>query len=386
MKAMILGAGKGTRVRPLTYTVPKPMIPLVRKPVMESIIEHLASYGVDQIVINTSYLAPQIEDYFRDGERLGIDIAYSFEGRLVDGALVGEAVGSAGGMRRVQDHSGFFDSTFIVLCGDALIDLDISAAVAFHKSRGSIATLVMKEVPRDEVFRYGVVQTDNDGRILRFQEKPKVEDAVSTSVNTGIYIFEPEIFNFIPSGQEYDIGGDLFPRLAEAKQPFYGVTLPFQWVDIGSVPDFWEATRLILQGKVNRYRLPGHEVKPGIWTGINVSIDWDAVEISGPVYIGSSSSIGAGAKITGPTVIGPGSVIAPGAEVHECIIGDYTRVDGIARLEKLIVFGGRCIEPDGRSVDIAEVGIDYLTSDARATVELTEWQRLLIDTAKDLAL
>ncbi len=384
MKAMILGAGKGTRVRPLTYTVPKPMIPLVRKPVMESIIEHLASYGVDQLVINTSYLAPQIEDYFRDGERLGVEIAYSFEGRLVDGELVGEAIGSAGGMRRVQDHSSFFDDTFIVLCGDALIDLDIAAAVAFHKSRGSIATLVMKEVPREEVFRYGVVQTDETGRILRFQEKPKVEEAISTSVNTGIYIFDPKVFDFIPSGQEYDIGGDLFPKLAEANQPFYGVTLPFQWVDIGSVPDFWEATRLILQGQVKRYRLPGREVRPGIWSGINVSINWDEVTIEGPVYIGSSTRIGAGAHIVGPTVIGPGSVIEPGAEIRECIIGDYTRVGGIARLEKLIVFGGRCIEPDGRNVDIAEVGIDYLTSDARAAVELTEWQKVLIDAAKDI--
>jgi len=191
MKAMVLAAGKGTRVQPLTYDVPKPMIPLVRKPVLESIIELLRSHGVDQLVINTSHLAPAIEAYFRDGAAWGVEIAYSFEGHIETGQIRAEALGSAGGMKRIQEFSGFFDDTFVVLCGDALIDLDISAAVGLHKANRALATIVMKDVPREEVHKYGVVQTAPDGRILQFQEKPAPEQAVSTTINTGIYIFEP---------------------------------------------------------------------------------------------------------------------------------------------------------------------------------------------------
>lgn len=151
MKAMILAAGKGTRVRPITYTMPKPMMPILQKPVMEFLLELLRQHGFDQIMVNVSHLAEEIEGYFRDGQRFGVQIAYSFEGRIVDGTLVGEAVGSAGGMRRIQDFLPFFDDTFVVLCGDALIDLDLTAAVKWHKSKGSIATIVMKSVPREEV-------------------------------------------------------------------------------------------------------------------------------------------------------------------------------------------------------------------------------------------
>ncbi|HBY75609.1 MAG TPA: mannose-1-phosphate guanyltransferase, partial [Cyanobacteria bacterium UBA11148] len=197
MKAMILAAGKGTRVRPITYTIPKPLIPILQKPVMEFLLELLRQHGFDQIVVNVSHLANEIEGYFRDGQRFGVQIAYSFEGRIVDGQLVGEAVGSAGGMRKIQDFYPFFDDTFVVLCGDALIDLDLSAAVKWHREKGAIATIVTKSVPRDQVSSYGVVVTDETGRVKTFQEKPSVEEALSTNINTGIYIFEPEVLDYI---------------------------------------------------------------------------------------------------------------------------------------------------------------------------------------------
>ncbi len=193
MKAMILAAGKGTRVRPITYTIPKPMIPILQKPVMEFLVELLRQHGFDQIMVNVSHLAYEIENYFRDGQRFGVQIGYSFEGRIVDGELIGEALGSAGGMKRIQDFSPFFDDTFVVLCGDALIDLDLSEAIRWHKEKGSIATVIMKSVPREEVPSYGVVVTDENDRIKAFQEKPTVEEALSTSINTGIYLFEPEV-------------------------------------------------------------------------------------------------------------------------------------------------------------------------------------------------
>ena len=161
MKAMILAAGKGTRVRPITHVLPKPMIPLVRKPVMEFLVEHLKAHGVKQIMVNTSHLAPVIEEYFRDGDRFGVQMAYSFEGDLIGGQIEGKAIGSAGGMKKIQDFSGFFDETFVVLCGDALVDVDFAEVLRFHRDRKSIATLVLRDVPPEDVSKYGVVQTDD---------------------------------------------------------------------------------------------------------------------------------------------------------------------------------------------------------------------------------
>lgn len=365
MKAMILAAGKGTRVRPLTNVLPKPMIPLIRKPVMESIIEHLAQHGFDEIFINTSYLSAAIEDYFRDGERFGVRIAYSYEGNLEDGRFVDRPLGSAGGMRKIQDFCGFFDSTFAVLCGDALIDVDLTEVLDFHRQKNALATIVTKTVPIDDVSKYGVVVTDDEGRVQRFQEKPAPADAASTNANTGIYLFEPEVFEHIPQGQEYDIGGQLFPSLIERGAPVYALALPFQWVDIGSVTDFWLATRLVLSGQVKGYRLPGIEVLPGVRVGLGVRADWSKVRITGPVYIGSGSYIGDDALIEGPVVIGPNSVIEPGAQVRNAIVGEYTRLSSVAALSDRIVFAGKLIDPYGEVIDIDDADIGWLLDDAR---------------------
>jgi mannose-1-phosphate guanylyltransferase len=381
MKAMILAAGKGTRVRPITYTLPKPMIPLVRKPIMESIIEHLNSYGIEEFIINTSHLAPVIENFFRDGDRHGVQVAYSFEGEIVDGKLQGMALGSAGGMKKVQDFSGFFDETFVVVCGDALVDLDIDKVCRFHKERRAIATIVLKDVPRNEVNKYGVVQVDDQGRILKFQEKPSLDEAVSTTVNTGIYMFEPDVFDSIPSGQEFDIGGDLFPALVESGKSVFGISLPFQWIDIGSVPDYWEATRQILQGEIRRYVMPGKEIRKGVRVGINLNLDLNEIDITPPVYIGSSTSIGAGVKIVGPTVIGSNCSIESGAVINECIVGDYTRISGIAELDRKIIFGSKCIDPSGSALDIAEHDIGWIVDDVRKKAELTDTHHLLMEMA-----
>jgi mannose-1-phosphate guanylyltransferase len=384
MKAMVLAAGKGTRVRPITNVVPKPMIPLLGKPVLESILDHLHREGFDEIVINTSHLAPVIEDYFRDGSRLGVQIAYSFEGSMCGGRLEGLAVGSAGGMRRIQDHSGFFDDTFVVLCGDALIDVDLRKAVKFHRERRSMATIILRDVPREEVFRYGVVATASDGRILQFQEKPSVEEAISTKINTGIYIFEPGVFDLIPAGRPFDIGSELFPAMVAAGAPIFGIEIPFEWVDIGSVADYWEATRMALTGEIRGYRLPGREVLPGVRMGINVSWRPENVTLRGPVVIGGSSALGDGCVIEGPTVIGTGCVIEPGAEIRECILGDYTRARSVARLEQLVVYGNHCIQPTGESFDIEQAGIGWVVDDARKWQEFSGDQLELLELAQAL--
>ncbi|MBE9231256.1 NDP-sugar synthase [Cuspidothrix issatschenkoi LEGE 03284] len=371
MKAMILAAGKGTRIRPITYTIPKPMIPILQKPVMEFLLELLRQHGFTEIMVNVSHLAEEIESYFRDGQRFGVQIAYSFEGKIDDdGKLVGEAIGSAGGMRRIQDFSPFFDDTFVVLCGDALIDLDLSAAVKWHKSKSSIATIITKSVPREEVSSYGVVVTDDDNRIQAFQEKPTVPEALSTNINTGIYIFEPEVFKYIPSGVEYDIGSQLFPQLVADNAPFYAIPMDFEWVDIGKVPDYWRAIRGVLSGEIKNVQIPGHEVAPGIFTGLNVSVNWDKVDITGPVYIGGMTKIEDGAKIIGPAMIGPNCWICSGATVDNSVIFEWSRLAPGVRLVDKLVFGRYCVDKTGAAIDVQAAALDWLITDARQTPPL----------------
>ncbi len=378
MKAMILAAGKGTRVRPITNEMPKPMIPILRKPVMESIVELLRTHGVNDIVVNTSHLAPVIENYFRDGNQLGVHIAYSYEGYMTEEGLEGKALGSAGGMKRIQNFSGFFDETFIVLCGDAWIDLDLTEALRQHREKGGVATIVLQEVPHEEVYKYGVVKLDAHQRIVQFQEKPKPEAAVSNLINTGIYLFEPEIFDYIPAGVEYDIGSQLFPALVAAGEEFYGIKMDFQWVDIGSVPDVWEATRKALQGDIHGFPMPGKQVRPGVWTGINVSVNWERVTLIPPVYIGSSTQIEAGSKITGPCMIGANCLIESGAEISECLISDYTRIGGMATLDHKLIFGGDCISPDGTVLNVGETQIRWLVDDRRRALNPSDIHDMLL--------
>jgi mannose-1-phosphate guanylyltransferase len=365
MKAMILAAGKGTRVRPITHTTPKPMIPILQKPVMEFLLELLREHGFDQIMVNVSHLAEEIENYFRDGQRFGVQIAYSFEGRIEDGELIGEAMGSAGGIKRIQDFQAFFDDTFVVLCGDALIDLDLTEAVRRHKSKGAMASLITKSVPRELVSSYGVVVTDAEGRVLSFQEKPAVDEAASDMINTGIYIFEPQVLDFIPSGEPFDIGSDLFPRLVAAGASFYALPMEFEWVDIGKVPDYWQAIRSVLQGDVRQVQVPGIQVRPGIYTGLNVAANWDKINVKGPIYVGGMTKIEDGATIIGPAMIGPSCHICAGATIDNSIIFDYSRIGpGVNLLEKL-VYGRYCVDRNGDHFDLQEAALDWLITDVR---------------------
>jgi mannose-1-phosphate guanylyltransferase len=378
MKAMILAGGKGTRVRPLTDRVPKPMIPIISKPLMEFLIDLLKSHGFDQIVVSTSYLADAIEAYFREGSRFGVQIGYSFEGYHADGHAMPEGLGSAGGLKKIQEFSGFFDDTFAVLCGDAIIDLDLSAALAFHRERKAIATIVLKDMPRAQVGSYGVVKTEADGRIVQFQEKPKPEDAVSTTINTGIYFFEPAIFDHIPVGVPFDIGGQLFPLLTAKAMPFYGVALPFSWIDIGSTPDYWQATQMILRGEF-KVEMPGQELAPGIWGGINLALDLSKSDVRGPVYIGSGTAIEPGATVIGPTVIGRNCLVQSGARIDACVVEDYTRVSGFAEIHEKIVSGRFCVDRHGHNVELASTGYGFVVDDARERRQWTEDDRILME-------
>ncbi|MFM2587008.1 sugar phosphate nucleotidyltransferase [Vibrio sp. TBV020] len=354
MKGMILAAGKGTRVRPITQSIPKPMIPILGKPVMESMIELFAQHNINKIVINTSHLAEVIEGYFGDGHHFDVQLSYSYEGELIDGEYHSQALGSAGGMQKIQQFSGFFDETFVVVCGDAWIDLDLSEAVRQHKKNGGIATIITKNVHIDEVEKYGVVVTNEKGQVTSFQEKPSKEDALSTKINTGIYIFEPAIFDYIPKEGEYDIGSELFPKLVEEHVPFYAVDMSFQWLDVGNITDIWSVTRDILEGKVPGYRIPGTQVKAGVWVGINSVVDLDSCDIRPPVVIGSGCKVEPGAKLLGPALIGANCQLDSGCIVEESLIFDYIQVHSSSHVKYQTIFGNYCIGHDGKSNDDLE--------------------------------
>ena len=379
MKAVILAAGKGSRIRPLSDTVPKPMIPIINKPVMEFLVDLLRQHGFDDIIVSTAYRAADIEQYFRDGSRFGVEIAYSFEGYFDNGRVVAEGLGAAGGLRKIQDQFGFFDETFAVDSGDAIVDVDFTKALAFHRRKGSAATMLLKEVPHDAVGRYGVVETAPDGRVLRFQEKPDPDAAISTTVNSGIYLFEPSVLDLIPRDRHVDIALEFFPRLLECGVRFYGLAQPFTWIDIGQTADYWRATQMILRGEVNFLQISRRQIAPGIWGGINLAVDLARAEIRGPVSIGPSTRIEPGATIVGPTVIGRNCIIESGARIAACVVGDYTRISGFADVSEKIITGRFCVDRSGRAVDLAGAGYTFVVDDVRERRSWTEDQQTLIE-------
>ena len=359
MKAMILAAGKGTRVRPLTYDLPKPMIPILGKPVMAYLVEHLAKYGVTEIMVNVSYLHEKIEEYFGEGHQFGVQIGYSFEGYTNDeGEVVPQPIGSAGGLKKIQEFGGFFVETTVVLCGDALIDLDLKSALFEHRRKGALASIITKEVPWDKVSSYGVVVADADGRITAFQEKPSAADAKSNFISTGIYIFEPEVIDMIPTDREFDIGSELFPLLVENGVPFYAQSRSFNWIDIGTVSDYWQVLQDILQGQIAQLDVPGTQIEDGLWVGLNTNIDWEGTTIEGPVYIGSGTRIEPGVHIVGPSWIGHGSHICAGAKVVRSVLFEYTRVLQGVCLHEMIVFKDYSVDRGGEMKHVSDYASD----------------------------
>ena len=348
-KAVILAAGRGTRLQPLTHALPKPMIPLLGKPVMEYIVEHLVRQGVREIMVNTSHLASRIEEYFGDGRRWGVQIGYSFEGHLDGDRPVPEPVGSAGALRKINDLGGFIDQTTAVLCGDAVVTLDLQAAAARHRAQGAIATVITKQVALNEVSNYGVVVSEASGRVASFQEKPAPQDALSRDASTGIYLIEPEVLAHIPAGRVFDIGGELFPLLVRRGLPYFAQCRNFEWLDIGRVADYWQIVQRLMHGGVAGIELPGTEVRPGVRVGLNTRVDWDTVHIEGPVCIGSGTVIEPGAVLRGPVWIGTGCRIEAGATVKRSVVFDHAQVAANATASDMLVSGSFCVGRDGQA-------------------------------------
>jgi mannose-1-phosphate guanylyltransferase len=215
------------------------------------------------------------------------------------------------------------------------------------------------------VSSYGIVVADESGRVTSFQEKPRPEEARSDLANTGIYVFEPAVFDHVPRGRAFDIGSQLFPALVAAGAPLHAVQAPFRWIDIGNAADYWKAVQLLLTDARDLARIPGREVRPGLWAGLNVRADWDRIAVTGPVVVGGSSRIEPGATIVGPTVIGPGCVVETGARVERSVLFDHTRVSRHASVVDLVVAGRWCVGRDGAVVDLAAADLRWAVDDAR---------------------
>jgi NDP-sugar pyrophosphorylase family protein len=315
---MILAGGLSTRLYPLTKTVPKPLVPIAGEPMAVQVTRYLRSFGIDEIAINVHYHAEQIEARLGDGSAFGVKFHYLHEPVLL---------GSAGAVKQTE---AFFSETFLVIGCDDLTDIGLDRLVAFHRQRGAIATIALVEA--DDVSQYGVVVVDDDGKIVEFQEKPALGTERSHLVNTGVYIFEPAIFEHIPAGAFYDFGKQVFPGLQREGAAFYGLAMPgAYWCDIGTPGEYRRATRDVLSG---RARLPGATRVRGAAPSARIS---PRARIEGDVRIGEGAALEDGVVVIGPSVIGDGVVIGRDAFLERSIVWDGARIGARARLVDAIV-------------------------------------------------
>jgi mannose-1-phosphate guanylyltransferase len=311
MRAMIMAAGIGTRLRPVTDLMPKPMVPIVNRPALYHILRLLAKHGHREVVINLHHLPDAITGYFGDGESLGLQLNYSYEPELL---------GTAGGVKNNAKFLGC--STFLVMSGDAVTDVDLPGLLAAHRRHGSIATMAVKQVSDPSL--YGVVVTDASGRVTGFQEKPRREDALSDLCNCGIYVFEPEILGLIPEGQFDDFGRRLFPDLLREHVPFYAYTVNEYWNDVGNLTEYLRSNGDALAGRV-AIEIPGRTTAPDIWVEEGADIHPSA-RLQPPLSLGQGCSIGRDAVIEGPAVIGSASIIGEGAHLARVAVLPGSRV------------------------------------------------------------
>lgn len=322
LKAMVLAAGAGTRLRPLTYETPKPMVPVVNRPVIHHVLDNLLRHGVKEVMVNLYAHADQVRGYCGDGSRWSLKISYSHEQKLL---------GTAGAVKKVE--SFFKDGPFIIMSGDGLSDIDITEMWNFHKKRKSLATMAVKAV--DSRFDYGVTLADRSGRIKGFLEKPYWSDVFSNKVNTGIYLFEPEIFNFIPKNKVYDFGHELWPKLLKMKKPIYSYETKSYWTDVGNLSEYRKAQEDCLNG-LAKISVPGRELRKGVWIEDPVSISPKA-QLKAPCVIGKGSVIKDGAQIGPNTVVGDRASIAESAVLKNCILFDNVTVGKNVHLSNCIL-------------------------------------------------
>ncbi|MBE9114702.1 mannose-1-phosphate guanyltransferase [Lusitaniella coriacea LEGE 07157] len=344
MRAVLMAGGSGTRLRPLTCDLPKPMVPVLNRPIAEHIINLLKRHQVTEVIATLHYLPDVMRDYFQDGSDFGVQMTYAVE--------EDQPLGTAGCVKNIAD---LLNETFIVISGDSITDFDLSAAIAFHKENNSKATLILTRVPNP--IEFGVVITDSDEKIVRFLEKPSTSEIFSDTVNTGTYILEPEVLDYLPANEESDFSKDLFPLLLEKGDPIYGYVADGYWCDVGHLDAYRDAQYDGLQGKV-KIDFAYEEQSSDLWVGQNTFIDPTA-KIETPVLIGSNCRIGPRSRIEAGTVIGDnvnvgadadlkrpiilnGAIIGEEAHLRACVISRGTRVDRRAHILEGAVVGSLC--------------------------------------------
>ncbi len=340
MKGVIMAGGRGTRLRPLTCDVPKPMVPLVGKPVMEYTIEWLKRFGITDIAVTIQYLGDKIKNYFGDGSRWGVNISYFEES---------EPLGTAGSVKNVDS---FIDDTFIVVSGDALTDFDLFRAIEFHHERHALATILMsrEQYPLD----YGGIIVSRDGKIQQLIEKPKWSEVYSDFVNTGIYIFEREILRYIEANTPCDFSSDIFPLLLQNNERLYGFLAEGYWLDIGTIQQYRKANVDILNKQVH-VSINGEELFPHVWVGPNVRIE-DGAVIIGPAFIGDGAVIRKNVNIEPYSVVGVNAQISEYTSVKRSIIWDHVYVGKHCELRGSMIASGTYLANNVELLEQSVVG------------------------------
>ena len=365
-----MAGGEGTRLRPMTANQPKPLLPVVNQPIMGHVLRLLKRHGFDETVVTVQFLASLVRTYFGDGEELGMHLSYATEET---------PLGTAGSVKNAQE--ALQDDSFLVISGDALTDIDLGALVRAHRERGALVTVCLTRV-RDPL-EFGIVETDEAGRVERFLEKPTWGQVFTDTVNTGIYVMEPEVFRHVARGQVVDWSADVFPALLEAGAPVYGHVAEGYWEDVGTHESYLRAQADVLHRRVD-VQVDGFEVAPSVWVGEGAEVDPDAV-VQGPAYVGRFAKVEAGARLGELTVLGDNVVVKGGAEldravVHDnvfvgpqavlrgCVIGKNTDVMRAARIEEGAVVGDECVVEEEAYLSSGVTVYPFKTIEAGAVV------------------
>ncbi len=362
IKAVVMAGGEGSRLRPVTTNRPKPLVPVGNQPIMEHILTLLRRHGITHVVATLHYLADEIQTHFGDGSDFDVEMAYSIEDT---------PLGTAGSVKQAEHlivdkkpRSGSRDpEPFLIISGDALTDCDLTKALAFHKERGSMATLILARVPTP--LEFGVVITAEDGKVERFLEKPGWSEVFSDTVNTGIYILNPAVFDYMEDGKAYDWSGDIFPKLLEEGKPMYGYVMGEYWADVGSLTQYRDAQEHLLSGDVD-LPIQGETNTHGIWLGPNCSID-ETAEIIAPVFIGRNCKIKRGAKIGPFTVLGDNAIVEEDAQVERSVVWDSAYIGAGTVVGQAIVCSRVTIKRDCVVQEDAVIG-DRCLIDVGSTI------------------
>ncbi|MDT0343827.1 mannose-1-phosphate guanyltransferase [Streptomyces litchfieldiae] len=345
MKAVVMAGGEGTRLRPMTASMPKPLLPVANRPIMEHVLRLLKRHGLTETVVTVQFLASLVKNYFGDGEELGMDLTYAHEEK---------PLGTAGSVKNAED--ALKNDSFLVISGDALTDFDLTELIRYHRERGALVTVCLTRVPNP--LEFGITIVDEDGRVDRFLEKPTWGQVFSDTVNTGIYVMEPEVFDYVEPDIPVDWSGDVFPRLMKEGKPVFGYVAEGYWEDVGTHESYVKAQADVLEGKVD-VEIDGFEISPGVWIAEGAEVHPDA-KLRGPLYIGDYAKIEAGAEIREHTVIGSNVVVKSDAFLHKavvhdnvyigpqtnlrgCVVGKNTDVMRAARIEDGAVIGDECL-------------------------------------------